>query len=363
MITSLIASSGLRRLFEEFSYILAAVITGLSLGCLLGFAVGEDPLKVLQIILDGAFGTPYDIGMVIYFTSILLATGLSVAVPFQCGNFNIGSEGQTLIGAFAAGLVGAYSPDYLPCFFAVFLAFGSAILAAGLWGAIAAAIRAFRGGHEVISSIMLNFLAAGITSWGVSTFLQAPDSQNPEMPLIHEAFRLHRFVIFDGAPATLGIFIAFGCLILFWLVLNKLSSGFRMKVMRISASAALVAGYKQKKIIFWAFTLGSAACGIAGAAMVLGESWRFRLDMSDGFGFLGIAVALLGRGRPIGIIFSAMLFAILHHGSSLLDIESQKIGRDLAQVIEAFVVLSVISLPPMLHLMFYRKHSATVGSH
>lgn len=341
----LVKESKVTLFLSEITVILTSVAAGLLLGCLVAWCVGEKPFNIIKIIWDGAFGTPYDMGMVIYFTSILIATGLSVAIPFHCGNFNIGSEGQTLIGAFAAGLVGVYAPDHIPSFLAVLMSFACAICASGFWGAMAAAIRAFRGGHEVISSIMLNFLAAGLTSWSVVTFFQAPDSQNPEMRSIQLGSRLSRYSFFDGAPVTITIFLVLIFVFIFWFVLKKLSSGYRMKVVRQSPTASFVAGYNEKKIIFWSFTLGSCLCGVAGAAMVLGESWRFRLEMSDGFGFLGIAVALLGRAQPIGIIFSAFLFSVLHHGSSLLDIESSKIGRDLAQVIEALVVLSVVALP------------------
>jgi simple sugar transport system permease protein len=247
-------------------------------------------------------------------------------------------------------MVGAFAPSETPHIAAVFMSVIAAIAAAGLWGALAAWIRAYRGGHEVISSIMLNFVAAGITSWLVISYFQAEDSQNPELPSIHDAFKLGRLMIFDGAPVTIALLLAASVVGAFALVIHKLSSGYRMKVVRQAPEAAVVAGYDPKKFILWSFTCGSAVCGIAGAVMVMGESWRFRVDMADGFGFLGIPVALLGRGRPVGVFFAALLFAVLHHGSGLLDIESDKVGRDLAQVIEAIVVLSVITLPPALHL-------------
>jgi simple sugar transport system permease protein len=334
----------------EFLLIVFALIIGLGLGCLLGWWAGERPERIIQIIFDGAFGTPYDIGMVLYFSTILICTGLAVAIPLQAGVFNIGAEGQVLIGAFAAGMVGAFAPSETPHIAALFMSVIAAIAAAGLWGALAAWIRAYRGGHEVISSIMLNFVAAGITSWLVISYFQAEDSQNPELPSIHDAFKLGRLMIFDGAPVTIALLLAASVVGAFALVIHKLSSGYRMKVVRQAPEAAVVAGYDPKKFILWSFTCGSAVCGIAGAVMVMGESWRFRVDMAEGFGFLGIPVALLGRGRPVGVFFAALLFAILHHGSGLLDIESDKVGRDLAQVIEAIVVLSVITLPPALRL-------------
>ena len=328
-----------------------AVSIGLALGGVLAAFAGEDPVRIIDVIVTGAFGTQYDRGMVMYYSSILIATGLAVAIPFQAGIFNIGAEGQTLIGAMAAAVVGAYAPEWWPHWLAIPSAFFGAMLASSAWGGIAGAIRAFRGGHEVIGSIMLNFVAAGLTGWLVVEKLQATGTQNPETSMIQDSFRLIPFEIFGGAPSTNAIFVALMAALLFWLVLEKTRIGLRLKAVRQAPDAAAVAGFNVNQVRFWAFAVGSACCGIAGAAMVLGESGRFRMEMSDGFGFLGIPVALLGKGRPVGIILAAFLFAALHHGASALDLEATKITRDLAQVMEALVILCVIiqsSLQPSL---------------
>lgn len=347
MIQLRVKSSPFSDFLVELLWICSALVIGLGCGGLVVWSVGESPLHVIKVILDGAFGTAYDVGMVIYFATILICTGLAVAVPLQIGNFNIGAEGQTLMGAFAAGLVGAYGPSSWSNGFSVFAAVCAGILTAGLWGSISAAIRSFRGGHEVISSIMLNFIAAGLTSWLVVAFFQANDSQIPETNTIKSNYQALRFSMFDGAPATMIMSLALCATIVFWVFMDKTRWGFQVKAIRQSPAAAARAGYDESKSMFWVFTVGSSICGIAGAVMVLGESWRFRLEISDGFGFLGIPVALLGRGRPVGIVLAAILFAVLHHGAMLLEIESTKVGRDVAQVIEAIIVLSVVSVPPL----------------
>ncbi len=330
---------------------LLAVMVGLILGGALAWFAGEDPVHVISVIIKGAAGTTYDRGMVVYFASILIATGLAVAIPFQAGIFNIGAEGQTLVGALACALVGIYAPEWLQGWIAIPLAFAAAMLAAGAWGGIAGGIRAFRGGHEVIGSIMLNFVAAGLTGWLVVGKFQAADSQNPETTSIQSAFTLKHFEAFNGAPASMAIMVSLCAAILFWIVLAKTRAGLRIKTVRQSPDAARIAGFNVPLVRFWSFFAGSAMCGIAGAAMVLGEAGRFRMDMSEGFGFLGIPVALLGKGRPAGIILAAFLFAGLHHGASALDLEATKVSRDLAQVIEALVVLSVIALPDLFSLV------------
>ncbi len=330
-------------------FAMVSVMLGLLVGSLLAMLAGEDPIKIIQVIISGAFGTAHDRGMVIYFTTILIATGLAVAIPFQAGVFNIGAEGQTLIGAMSCALLALFLPDALPSWLAICLCFAAAIIAAGVWGGIAGGIRAFRGGHEVIGSIMLNFIAAGVTGWLVVGKFQSSDSQNPETAMIPENLKLARFEMFDGAPATLAILASLIAAALFWVVIEKTRAGFRVKVVCQSPDAAQVAGYSVPQVRFWAFFAGSAACGLAGAAMVLGEAGRFRMEMSEGFGFLGIPVALLGRGRPVGVVLSAFLFAALHHGASALDIEATKVTRDLAQVIEAVVVIFVVAQVRLSH--------------
>lgn len=322
---------------------LSGLVAGLLVGSLLAALAGEEPLKVLEIMMKGAFGTAHDRGMVIYFSTILIATGLAVSIPFQAGVFNIGAEGQTLVSAMACALTALHLPADIPELLAIVFCFFAALMAAGFWGGIAGGIRAFRGGHEVIGSIMLNFIAAGLTGWLVVGAFQSSDSQNPETALIPEHLKLTRLAAFDGSPATNAVFVSLIAVLIFWIVVDKTRAGLRLKTVRQSPDAAHVAGYSVAQVRFWAFFAGSAACGLAGAAMVLGEAGRFRMEMSDGFGFLGIPVALLGRGRPLGVVLAAFLFAVLHHGASALDIEATKVTRDLAQVIEAIIVIFVVA--------------------
>lgn len=322
---------------------LLGLLLGLVVGSLVAALAGEHPLKVLEIMMHGAFGTPHDRGMVVYFATILIATGLAVSIPFQAGVFNIGAEGQTLVSAMACALTALYLPTSMHSSLAVGLSFLAAMISAGIWGGIAGGIRAFRGGHEVIGSIMLNFIAAGLTGWLVVGKFQSADSQNPETAMIPDGLKLSRLEVFEGSPATSAIFVSLVAALIFWIIISKTRAGIRLKAVSQSPDAAHVAGYGVAKVRFWAFFLGSAACGLAGAAMVLGEAGRFRMEMSEGFGFLGIPVALLGRGRPIGVVLAAFLFAALHHGASALDIEATKVTRDLAQVIEAIVVIFVVA--------------------
>jgi ABC-type uncharacterized transport system permease subunit len=347
------------RLMEEVVRSLLAVAVGLGIGGSLAWFAGESPWMVIKTIIGGALGTSYDRGLVIYFATLLMATGLSVAIPLKAGVFNIGSEGQTLIGAFCAAIAGLYIPLSSPLICGV-MGFVAACVGAGVWGGLAAWIRAFRGGHEVISSIMLNFVAAGVTGWLVTEKFQAIDSQNPETGMIMSGYRLHRIAYFEGAPVTAGIFVTLGLVVLFFVVLTKSRAGIRLKATSRAPDAAAMAGYSVTWVRFWSFTLGAAVSGVAGAVMVMGEADRFRLGMSEGFGFLGIPVALLGKGRPLGVVWAAFLMAILHHGASALDLESTRVSRDLAQVIAALVVMAVIVIPEWDHIRRWWQQKRSV---
>ena len=342
---------------KDFTRAVFALVVGLGLGCLLALLAGESPTLVLSAIIDGAFGSSYDRGMTLYYWTILVASGLSVAIPLQAGVFNIGSEGQITMGALCAALAGIYIPALHP-FIAASVALVCACVGAFAWGAVAGYIRSYRGGHEVISSIMLNFIASAVSAWLVINHIQATDSQNPETPEIGLSYQLSKFSSFDHAPVTSSVFWMAGAVVLFAVLMRWSRARIRLKAVRQSPDAAEVAGYSVAKTRFWAFSLGAACCGLAGAAMVMSDAFRYRVDMSEGFGFLGIPVALLGKGRALGVVAAAFLMAFLHHGASNLDLESALVNRDLAQVMEAVVVACVVLLPALGVIKKWRKKEA-----
>lgn len=314
---------------------------GLALGGLVTLFAGEDPLNVVRIIIQGVVGTPYDLGLTIYYASILICTGLAVALPFRAGTFNIGGEGQVAIGALSCAISALVIGDSVSPIFASILGVLGAFAGGVLWGGIIGWIRAYRGGHEVISSIMMNFIAAGVTAWLTIHHLRAGDSQNPETNEIAAIWRWTKWESFGGAPITNLSILCMLIVLIVWLWLKYSAHGFSIKTVAQSPDAAAVSGISVAKIRFWTLAVGGGFAGLAGGLMVLGDSGRFRLGISEGFGFTGIPVALLGRGHPLGVFASAILFAVLHHGSSALDLEAAHVGRDLSQVMEALVMIVV----------------------
>ncbi len=317
-----------------------AVALGIGIGLLITKFAGEDPWHVLMIMIHSAFGSRYDIGMTLFYATPLIFTGLSVAIAFHSGLFNIGGEGQLALGAFAAAASGIFFKD-LPPPFAPLLAGFAALLGGSAWGVIPGWLRARRGSHEVINTIMLNFIAAGVCSWATLYWLPNLQSQNPETADIGPGFILAHWKFFDGAPVGFSLILALFVAWLVWFFLWKTVLGYETRAVGMSESAAKAAGIDVGKVRILAMAMAGGLAGLVGVAEVLGNAGRFKLGFSPGYGFMGIAVALLGRSRPLGVVGSALLFGALHKGTSDLDMETENITRDLSLILQAFVILSV----------------------
>jgi simple sugar transport system permease protein len=317
-----------------------AVALGLAVGLGITWLAGENPWRVLQILTRGAFGTGYDFGMTLFYTTPLIFTGLSVAIAFNAGLFNIGAEGQLTMGALAAAAVGAVWPS-VPWPLAPMFAALAAILAGTCWGAIPGWLRARRGSHEVINTIMLNFVAAGLASYVAVYLLKNPDSQNPETRPVGAGYLIHQFAIFGGAPVSLALPLAIAAAAAIWVLLWRTPLGFEIRAVGQGEAAARAAGIDSARIRIIAMSLAGGLAGCVGIAEVLGNAGNFRLGFSPEYGFLGIAVALLGRSQPLGVVAAALLFGALHKGAADLDLETEHVTRELSLVLQALIILSV----------------------
>src|ERR1051326_784246 len=317
-----------------------AVAFGLALGLGVARIAGESPWHVLQILGKSAFGPSYDLGMTLLYSTPLIFTGLAVALPFQAGLFNIGAEGQLTLGALAAAAVGALWPG-VPWPVAPALATCAAILAGTIWGAIPGWLRAKRGSHEVINTIMLNFIAAGLASYVTLYLLKNPDSQNPETRPIGAGYMIHQFAIFGGAPVSLALPVGFFAVAMFWFLIWRTTLGFELRAVGQNEAAARSAGINAGRIRIIALCIAGGLAGLVGLPEVLGNAGKFRVGFSPEYGFIGIAVALLGRNRPVGVFLAAMLFGALHKGAADLDLETEHVTRELSLVLQALIILSV----------------------
>jgi simple sugar transport system permease protein len=317
-----------------------AVALGLAVGLAVTWVAGEHPWHVFKVLVRGAFGSGYDFGMTLFYATPLIFTGLSVAVAFHAGLFNIGAEGQLTLGALAAAAAGAVWPGlWSPL---APLAAGLAAIAAGtLWGAIPGWLRARRGSHEVINTIMLNFVAAGLASYVALYLLKNPASQNPETRPVGAGYLIHQFGIFGGAPVSLALPLAFLVAVLVWVFLWRTVLGFELRAVGQSESAARAAGIDTGRIRIIALALAGGLAGLVGVGEVLGNAGKFRVGFSPEYGFIGIAVALLGRNQPAGVVAAALLFGALHKGAAALDLETERVTQELALVLQALIILSV----------------------
>ncbi len=308
-----------------------AVALGLAIGLAIAAIGGDSPWVILQALVRSAFGSRYDFEMTLFYSLPLALTGLSVAMGLRAGLFNIGGEGQMTLGALAAAVVGVSFPG-VAWPWAPALAMMSAFAAGAIWGAIPGWLRAARGSHEVINTIMLNFIAAGLVSYLTLYVFKAPLAQSPETAVIAPGYVISRYLAL-ALPIGAAVVVAF--------IFRRTVLGFEMQAVGSSESAARNAGIRIERAQVLSLALAGGIAGLAGIPEVLSHAMRFRVGFSPGYGFIGIAVALVGRGKPWGVLAAAFLFGVLHKGTEYLELDTEHVTRDLSQILQALVILAV----------------------
>ncbi len=321
---------------------LALLVSGLII-----LLIGEDPVEAVQIMLVGAFGYDEAIGYTLYYTTNFIFTGLAVAVAFHAGLFNIGGEGQAYIGGLGVGLVLLALDSVLPFILLAPLAILAAAAFGAAWAYVPAYLQAYRGSHVVITTIMFNFIAAALMVYLMVNVLIAPGSMSPEsreiaehaqMPFVHDV--LGWFGI--GAartPLNLSIVWAALCCVFVWLYIWHTRWGYELRAVGFSERAAVYAGIKPRRIVVVAMCISGALAGFVGLNEIMGVQHRLLLNFTAGYGFTGIAVALMGRNHPVGVILASLLFGILYQGGAELAFEVPRITRELVVTIQGLVIL------------------------
>ena len=319
---------------------LISVALALAVGALFILAIGENPLSIYALMLRESFGTGYGIGQTLFRATPLIFTGLAVALGFRAGLFNIGVEGQLYLGGFAAAVVGA-ALGPAPVALALPAAIAAAAVAGALWGAIPGALKARFGAHEVINTIMLNFIAFAFVSYaGRSLFQHAtvrtaeigPGSVLPRLDVLAPALR--------GAPANFSLALALLVALGVGVLLFRTKRGYELRAVGLNAPAAEYGGISIGGTQLLAMTLSGAVAGLGGTNFVLGYKHYFELGFSGGAGFLGIAVALLGRNHPVGVIVAALFFGALAYGGLVIN---QRVPKELVEALQGIVILLAIS--------------------
>jgi general nucleoside transport system permease protein len=327
--------------------------------------LGENPLEALRLLIYGAFGYGEAVGYTLFYATNFIFTGLAVALAFHAGLFNIGGEGQAYLGGLGVALVAIPLGDF-PSIVSLPLAILMAAAFGGLWGFIPGWLQAYRGSHVVITTIMLNFVAASLMTYLLVDVLIEPGQQAPESVTFAEpAWMPQLWVLlqplgFDigRSPLNASLLIALLCCLLVWIFVWKTRLGYELRVVGKSEPAAVYGGIDPAKIVILAMTLSGALAGMMALNEILGSQHRLLLGFTGGYGFVGIAVALMGRSHPLGVIFAALLFGALYQGGSELSFDMPTIGRDMVVVIQGLVILFAGALEhmsrPWLEALFAR---------
>ncbi len=326
-----------------------SVIFALLAGSLIIAATGSSPVDVYAKMFRSTFTSGYGTGQVIFRATTLLFTGLAVALPFRVRLFNIGAEGQLLMGSFAAAICGMSLPQSTPALVALPAVILSAMAAGSFWALVAGWLKVRYGVNEVISSIMLNFIALGITGYLLTTRFAVPSTVHT--PPIAEGCRLPGLDAVTGlywhSPANLSVLLALGVTAGAAILLYRSRYGFDMIATGLSPEAARHAGIDTDAQTLSAMAMGGAIAGLGAANLVLGYKHWFEAGLTSGAGFMGIAVALLAGANPLWIVCSALLFGWLDYGGLAVN---TLVPKDIFMMVQGLTILAVISFPAILRI-------------
>ena len=333
--------------------LISLILAGL-LSALVILAIGESPIEAVNLMITGALGSSYGWGYTLYYATNFMFTGLAVSVAFHARLFNIGGEGQAMLGGLGVALACLYIP--WPHWSLALL--GAIICGAafgGLWALLPAYLQAKRGSHIVITTIMFNFIAAAFLNYLLVSVLRPQGSMDPatarfpeavQLPTLHDVLAPFGISFSKAAPANISLLVAMLACVLVWVLIWRTRLGYEIRAFGHSDSAARYAGINPVKITLIVMLISGGLAGLMATNNVMGEAERLMLNATEGAGFIGIAVALMGRSHPLGVFLAAILFGFLYQGGAELALWT-KIPRELIAVIEALVILFTGALDNM----------------
>ena len=339
-------------LIPVINLILALIVSGIVVAL-----VGQNPFEALRILVTGAVGSAYGWGYTLFYATSFVFTGLGVAVAFHARLFNIGGEGQAALGGLGATLMLLFVPWPHWTIGLLAASVGAAALGA-VWAAIPAWLQAKRGSHIVITTIMFNFIASALMVYLLSRVLIVPGAGgSPETARFAEAVRLpsaYDLMPWAGFPRSTPLNVSFLLAILacagVWLLIWRMRLGYEIRAFGQSERAALYAGISPTRITMLAMLISGGLCGLLAINSVVGEAERLVIDPVQGAGFVGIAVALMGRSHPVGVFIAALLFGALYQGGAELTFEMNGMTREIILVIQALVILFTGALDNMVRI-------------
>ncbi len=338
-------------------------------------AIGENPFEALGIMINGAVGSIKGWSYLLYYATNFIFTGLAVAIAFHAGLFNIGGEGQAYFAGLGAAMVGL-SLEFLPWPLVIPLAILASALFGAIWGFIPGYLQAKRGSHIVITTIMFNFIAASLMAYLINYWFRpvgkmavesraigAFDFQNLDLsgayiPSLRELLLGFFQYRVPSSPLNLSVLLAFLAAWGLWYFLWRTKLGYEIRAVGANMDAAVYAGIRPARIIMITMAISGGIAGLVAVNEVLGAQHRLLLEYVQGAGFVGIAVALMGRNHPAGIVLAAMLFGLLYQGGTELSFAKPHINRDMVVVIQGLIILFMGALEqafrPYLQALFFR---------
>ena len=337
----------------------AAVVVALLLGAVVIYISGSDPVEAYRALFRGAFDGRRAIGDTLIYSSPLILGGLAFAIAARAGLFNIGIEGQLIMGGFAAAIVGAWDLG-LPSILYVPLCLLAACVVGGFWGFIPGFLRAKTGAHEVITTIMLNYLAIRIITYLSlkRADILPVDPTSVATKRVVDAARLPK--ILDGTRLHAGFLIAIAAAVVLWFILYRTTFGYKVRAVGLSRGASSYGGINWGATMMIAMTLAGVFAGLAGAGESIGLHGR-HWATPPGYGYTAIAVGLVGRNNPLAIILSGLLFGALSSGAPAM--QSADVSKEIVLVIQGLIILAVAALDvvgrlPALRTRFIKRSAA-----
>ncbi len=327
-----------------------ALLVALVIGDLLILAVGQSPGPVYHLLLQGTWGNAYGLGQVIFKATTLAFTGLSVAFGLRAGLFNIGAESQMAAGGFLVAIAALLLPVGTPALLAVAVGIVAAALGGGLVGVIPGVLKARAGAHEVIVTIMLNFIVLALLNWIVAAHLHVPETLHTQGIRAGGIPRLGELLpLFHGSAANLSFLLALAAAAAVGWYLFRTRAGFDLRAVGLQPDAAEAGGVDVGGVWARAFALSGALAGLGGVNFVLGYKHYYEDGFASGAGFMGVAVALVGRNHPGGVLVAALLFATLSQGGLAIH---ALVPKQMVEVLQAVVILAVVvSVPEVRRLL------------
>ncbi len=319
------------------------LLTALLVAALVIRLLGESPIESLKILIEGSVLRLDNLGYTLFYATTFIFTGLSVSIAMKAGLFNIGSEGQMYIGGLGLTIAMLTLDDRLPALLLIPLAIGASALFGALWAFLPGYLQAKRGSHIVVTTIMFNFIAAALMNFLIVRYMIPVGEQNPSSRPFAEAGEMPRlgawFERFADAPLNISFLLAIAALAVYFIAVWRSPWGYKLRATGLNPHAAHYAGVSISRMIIVAMLISGALAGLGAVNSIMGSTHYLSLNFPAGAGFIGIAIALMGRQHPVGIFLSSVLFGALMQGGSELSFQKPNIPAETFIFIQGLIIL------------------------